>query len=362
MQADGASRGNPGEASYGVIVLDAAGLVVAELAERIGHATNNEAEYRGVIAGLTLISERFPTEPVRVELDSKLVVEQASGRWKIKSDGLRPLLAEVQRLSAGLRVEFHWIPRELNFRADALANLALDAAPQSLRDSSQALTRPSSIRAPQPTIAPTDLYLIRHGSTSDTHSRLVSGGSADPELSERGREEAFGAAASLRVVAEQFGLQSPELFIHSPQRRARQTAEIIAAQLGAATEEVESLREISFGDWEGLTQDELAALPAAAGWQGSLQASPPNGESLRQLEARVLPVLENAILTNAGRGVALVSHMMPTRAMLVRLLDAGPGIYWGMNLKPASISALRSFGSELVEAHTINYCAHLRTE
>jgi probable phosphoglycerate mutase len=362
MQADGASRGNPGEASYGVIILDDAGIVVAELSERIGFATNNEAEYRGVIAGLRLISERFPGEKVRVELDSKLVVEQASGRWKINAQGLKPLLAEVQRLISGRRVEFHWIPRERNFRADALANLALDSAASNLLEASSGLPQPSSVRAPLARVAPTDLYLIRHGSTSDTHANLVSGGSSDPELSERGEAEALSAATGIREVSKQFGLELPKLLIHSPQRRAKQTAEIIASRIDADTQQVEELREISFGDWEGLSQAELAVLPDAAAWRGSMQESPPNGESLVQLEARVLPVLERAILDNSGRAIGLVSHMMPTRAMLARLLSAGPGIYWGMNLKPASISALRSFGTELVEAHTINYCGHLRTE
>ena len=364
IQADGASRGNPGEASFGVIICDDSGLVLAELSEAIGIATNNEAEYRGVIAGLRLATERFPDQRIRVELDSKLVVEQASGRWKIKSEGLRPLLSELLQLCHDRDVQFHWIPREKNFRADALANLALDRKAQPLPDSSSSVlvARPSSVRAPIPTLPPTDLYLIRHGSTSDTHARLISGGAADPELSAVGRAEALKAASGIRQIASLFELATPELLLHSPQRRARQTAEILASEIGAAIEQVDELREISFGDWEGLSQDQLAQLPEALAWRGSLEASPPNGESLLQLESRVLPVLERAILQNAGRGVALVSHMMPTRAMLARLLAAGPGIYWGMNLKPASISAVRSFGNQLVEAQTINYCAHLSTQ
>lgn len=362
MQADGASRGNPGEASYGVIIMDDSGIVVAELSERIGYATNNEAEYRGVIAGLRFIAEKFPQSSVRVELDSKLVVEQVSGRWKIKSAALKPLLIEAQQLVRGKSVEFHWIPRERNFRADALANLALDAEARPFKLENAGGVRPSSVRAPQPSVAPTDLYLIRHGSTADTDAKLISGGAADPDLSNLGKAEALKAALGVRRVAQQFELQLPDLLIHSPQRRARQTAEILAAELGSDTKQVEALREISFGDWEGLAQDELALLPEVLSWQGSITVRPPNGESLMDLEARVLPVLDQAIAANCGRGVAIVSHMMPTRAMLVRLLRAGPEIYWGMNLKPASISALRSFGSELVEAHTINDCAHLRTE
>ena len=361
IQADGASRGNPGDASFGVVICDDSGLVLAELAEAIGIATNNEAEYRGVIAGLRFATDKYPNQPIRVELDSKLVVEQASGRWKIKAEGLKPLLDEVLRLSKGREIDFHWIPREKNYRADALANLALDSKLKPVAsDTSAAL--PTSVRAPLTTLPPTDLYLIRHGSTSDTHAKLISGGAADPDLSDVGRSEAALAARGLLQLSEHFELALPELLLHSPQRRAVQTAEILASAIGAEAKQVDDLREISFGDWEGLTQSQLAAMPEALAWRGSLDARPPRGESLLDLEARVLPVLERAILENAGKGVAIVSHMMPTRAMLVRLLAAGPGIYWGMNLKPASISALRSFGRELIEAHTINYCAHLMTQ
>ncbi|MFI6904967.1 histidine phosphatase family protein [Nonomuraea sp. NPDC050394] len=135
IEADGGSRGNPGPAGYGAVVLDAADRqVLAETAEAIGVATNNVAEYRGLIAGLTEVL-RLGGEgaAVVVRMDSKLVVEQMAGNWKIKNEGLRPLALEANRLAGRLRVtEWTWIPRERNKHADRLANEAMDAAAKGL--------------------------------------------------------------------------------------------------------------------------------------------------------------------------------------------------------------------------------------
>ncbi|MFE0148163.1 bifunctional RNase H/acid phosphatase [Nonomuraea sp. NPDC059007] len=135
IEADGGSRGNPGPAGYGAVVLDAADRqVLAETAEAIGVATNNVAEYRGLIAGLTEVL-RLGGEgaTVAVRMDSKLVVEQMAGNWKIKNEGLRPLALEANRLAGRLRVtEWTWIPRERNKHADRLANEAMDAAAKGL--------------------------------------------------------------------------------------------------------------------------------------------------------------------------------------------------------------------------------------
>ncbi|MEU3981722.1 bifunctional RNase H/acid phosphatase [Streptomyces sp. NPDC026672] len=128
VEADGGSRGNPGPAGYGAVVLEAAsGQVVAEAAEYIGVATNNVAEYRGLIAGLRAAHDLDPTATVRVRMDSKLVVEQMSGRWKIKHPDMKPLAAEASRVFPPTSVTYEWIPRDRNKHADHLANEAMDA-------------------------------------------------------------------------------------------------------------------------------------------------------------------------------------------------------------------------------------------
>ena len=128
VEADGGSRGNPGPAGYGAVVLDAATeQVLAERAEGLGVATNNVAEYRGLIAGLRAAIELGATD-VEVRMDSKLVVEQMSGRWKVKHPAMQPLAREAGGLVRELGlVRFGWIPRARNTRADALANRAMDA-------------------------------------------------------------------------------------------------------------------------------------------------------------------------------------------------------------------------------------------
>ncbi|MFF0748500.1 bifunctional RNase H/acid phosphatase [Streptomyces sp. NPDC004267] len=128
VEADGGSRGNPGPAGYGAVVLDpATGETLAERAEYIGVATNNVAEYKGLVAGLQAARELFPDAAVHVRMDSKLVVEQMSGRWKIKHPDMKPLAAEAARVFPAGRVRYEWIPRERNKHADRLANEAMDA-------------------------------------------------------------------------------------------------------------------------------------------------------------------------------------------------------------------------------------------
>ncbi|MEU7911804.1 bifunctional RNase H/acid phosphatase [Microbispora bryophytorum] len=129
VEADGGSRGNPGPAGYGAVVKDDAGRVLAEAAESIGTATNNVAEYRGLIAGLrALLALGAEGAQVEVRMDSKLVIEQMAGRWKVKHEGLRPLALEAAGLARRFRVTWTWIPRERNSYADRLANEAMDAA------------------------------------------------------------------------------------------------------------------------------------------------------------------------------------------------------------------------------------------
>ncbi|WP_053635146.1 bifunctional RNase H/acid phosphatase [Streptomyces sp. XY152] len=128
VEADGGSRGNPGPAGYGAVVGDAAtGETLVEAAEYIGVATNNVAEYRGLLAGLRAAHELDPEARVHVRMDSKLVVEQMTGRWKIKHPAMKPLAAQAARVFPPERVTYEWIPRAQNKHADRLANEAMDA-------------------------------------------------------------------------------------------------------------------------------------------------------------------------------------------------------------------------------------------
>jgi probable phosphoglycerate mutase len=127
IEADGASRGNPGHASYGTVIRNMnTGEVVVELAAVLGHATNNVAEYRGLVAGLAEVAQLDPNAIVEVRMDSKLVVEQMSGRWKIKHPDMRDLAIQAREILPFGNVTYTWIPREDNKHADALANEALD--------------------------------------------------------------------------------------------------------------------------------------------------------------------------------------------------------------------------------------------
>lgn len=127
VEADGGSRGNPGQAGSGAVVIDAeSGELLAELGLYVGVASNNVAEYKGMIAGIRRAMAIDPDAVLTVRLDSKLVVEQMSGRWKIKHPAMAELAAQARELLTGTPVRFEWIPREQNSRADKLANRAMD--------------------------------------------------------------------------------------------------------------------------------------------------------------------------------------------------------------------------------------------
>ena len=180
VEADGGARGNPGPAGFGAVVLDPqTGAVLAERSGYLGTATNNVAEYSGLIAGLSAAIE-FGAREVDVRMDSKLVIEQMSGRWQIKHPGLRPLAAQAAKLVREFdTVRFGWIPRERNKLADALANKAMDAGDAGPKD-----------EAPRPswehTATPMRLILVRHGETELTATGRYSG-RGDVPLSVRGR-------------------------------------------------------------------------------------------------------------------------------------------------------------------------------
>ncbi|MFZ5627078.1 MAG: ribonuclease HI family protein [Bacillota bacterium] len=123
---DGGSRGNPGPAGCGWVLLNQEGEVLTEGCHFLGLATNNVAEYTALIKGLAAAQALGVTELV-VKADSELMIRQLNGIYKVKNEGLKPLFARVQELARSFpQVTYQHIPRELNQRADALANQAMD--------------------------------------------------------------------------------------------------------------------------------------------------------------------------------------------------------------------------------------------
>ena len=130
---DGGARGNPGPAGYGVRVEDAGGALLAELHGALGIATNNVAEYNGLLAALAWAKEHGHTA-VHVKSDSLLLVEQMRGRFRVKNPGLQPLHARARLLAYEVgRVTFEHVPREQNKNADRLSNIGMDASEQNLK-------------------------------------------------------------------------------------------------------------------------------------------------------------------------------------------------------------------------------------
>jgi ribonuclease HI len=186
VEADGGSRGNPGPAAYGALVRDPqTGLVLAEDAKYLGETTNNVAEYSGLVAGLTMAKAIDPGAQVEARMDSKLVVEQMSGRWKIKHDDMRRLALQARAIFPRDQVTYQWVPRAENSAADRLANLAMDAAargrtwtPSSAAYASD--VSDSTTDAPPDQKAPVRLsYRLLSGQDDDAFCRRVSEALAD---------------------------------------------------------------------------------------------------------------------------------------------------------------------------------------
>jgi len=210
VEADGGSRGNPGVAGYGAVVRDASsGSLLVELAQPLGQASNNVAEYSGLLAGLKAAAEIDPAARVQVRLDSKLVVEQMSGRWKIKHEDMRRLALEAREVcrdieSAGGTVQFEWVPRAQNKAADALSNDAMDGKTvHRVHDQGAAPTpAPAPADAPQRDLR---LLLVQIPSGEDVVERIAE--AARPLVDQETRVvcapdvNAVAAAAAIAEVA-----------------------------------------------------------------------------------------------------------------------------------------------------------------
>jgi broad specificity phosphatase PhoE/ribonuclease HI len=353
VEADGGSRGNPGEAAYGAVLLDAvSGEVIAERAECIGIATNNVAEYRGLLAGLELYHEHRPGASLEVRMDSKLVVEQMSGRWKIKHPDMRPLALAAKRLEPP-GTTYTWIPRERNKRADALLNAALDrAAGRPVKPARKPAPDRTDVeeRAPQarmtgwsPETGPaTTLVLVRHGATAHTLEKRFSGsGGHDPSLNSDGLAQVRAVADWLAPLAEEV-----DVVLTSPLRRTRETAEIIAERLGQAAQPEEGLAEAAFGTWEGLTFAEVQqAYPDDLdAWLGSMEVAPGgHGEAFADVDRRVRRTRDRILAAHPGQAVLAVTHVTPIKLLVRMALGAPLEAVYRMELAPASVTVISWF-------------------
>ncbi|MCW2613066.1 MAG: Phosphoglycerate mutase [Frankiales bacterium] len=380
VEADGGSRGNPGPAGYGAVVRDAAsGEVLAERAAGIGRATNNVAEYGGLLAGLTAALEHDPSE-VEVRMDSKLVVEQMSGRWQVKHPSMKPLYAEatalVRRLPA---VRFSWIPRAANGHADRLANEAMDAASRgdvwrpggdtgpadaadawlSEHEPTASLSGPAAQSSPAKpawstaSTRPTTTLLLRHGQTVLSVEKRFSG-VGDQVLTDVGQAQATAAA-------ERLATSGATAVLASPVRRARQTAERVAGALGLEPVFEEGLRETDFGDWEGYTFAEIQQKwpVEMAAWLADPAVPPPFGESFEATAARVRATLDRVLETYAGQTVVLVSHVTPIKTLLRFALDAPPSALYRMHLDLACLSEVQWYADGPSVVRSMNDTGHL---
>ncbi|HTW15445.1 MAG TPA: bifunctional RNase H/acid phosphatase [Nocardioides sp.] len=345
IEADGGSRGNPGPAAYGAVLRDAAtGEVIAEDGSTLGVATNNVAEYQGLIAGLRLAQEFAPDAEIEVRMDSKLVVEQMSGNWKIKHPDMKPLAAEAARL-APRGTSYTWIPRERNSHADGLVNDALDGRRSGVRvpgeaDDSAVEEAESPARGWSASVgAPTTLVLVRHGVTSHTVDKRFSGGlaSSNPGLSDEGRAQVRSTAAWLAPIAERV-----DVVVASPVRRTAESAAIVGETLNRPVVEEPGFAEMEFGHWDGLTFAEVAERHRAEmdGWLGSLDVAPTGGESFRTVEKRVLDGLQRVLDAHAGRTVVVVSHVTPIKTLVAHVMGAPLEAVFRMELSPASVTVV----------------------
>jgi ribonuclease HI/probable phosphoglycerate mutase len=323
--------------------------VLAEVNEAIGTATNNVAEYRGLIAGLTAAGHLGAAE-VDARLDSKLVVEQMSGRWKVRHPDLAALHGEARRLASGFHdVAFTWIPRENNKHADRLANEAMDAGMDAVPEASSA---PASWTGAQG--APTRLFLLRHGQTELSVQRRYSG-RGNPPLTDLGRRQAEAAADYLAARA---GITA---VIASPLQRAHDTAATVAKALGLDVIVNDGLIETDFGEWEGLTFGEAAERDPQLHrkWLRDTTVAPPGGESFGSVRTRVERVRNDILADYPGAAVLVVSHVTPIKTMLQLALDAGPSILYRLHLDLAALSIAEFYPDGKASVRLVNQTDYL---
>ncbi|MFI1563171.1 bifunctional RNase H/acid phosphatase [Streptomyces sp. NPDC020490] len=424
VEADGGSRGNPGPAGYGSVVRDAAtGETLTETAEYIGVATNNVAEYRGLLAGLRAAHRLDPSATVHVRMDSKLVVEQMSGRWKIKHPDMKPLAMQAARVFPPDRVTYEWIPRDRNKHADRLANEAMDAgargeqwtAPASAPASTaEAAAQAAQAASPaEPTAPPGD---ARTGAAKareapargrDRAGTPPGGEAAKADADVRAARTVaspgwapadMGAPATFVLLRhgetpltpqKRFsgsGGSDPSLsdvgreqaeraaaalarrgtiqhIVASPLARTRETAGIVAERLGLEVSVDDGLRETDFGAWEGLTFAEVRERHPddLNAWLADPEAEPTGGgESFASTATRIAATRDKLTAAYAGRTVLLVTHVTPIKTLIRLALGAPPESLFRMELSAASLSAVAYYADGNASVRLFNDTSHLR--
>ncbi|OFK94516.1 bifunctional RNase H/acid phosphatase [Corynebacterium sp. HMSC068H04] len=379
--ADGGSRGNPGIAGSGTAVYNEdRSQLLREIAYVVGQkSTNNVAEYHGLLRGLEAAVE-LGADEVEFYMDSKLVVEQMNGRWKIKHPDMQKLAIEARRLLDQIpSFSLEWVPRAKNSVADALSNVAMDAAakgdPAGILDmgsgdgaeavaadgqdasgevgGTSASTASSTAADWRPeTGQSTRFILLRHGQTAMSAAKQYSG-RANPELTELGKKQALAAAQALADT-------HIDAVVCSPLRRCQQTAAAVVKGRELRVETVEDLIEVDFGRWEGKTFAEAdAADPELhARWLKDTSVACPGGESLRAVHRRVSAARRELQQRFAGQTVLVVSHVNPIKSFVRQALDSGPQTPNHLFLELASLSEVEFFdgGSTL---HRFNDVGHL---
>lgn len=386
VEADGGSRGNPGPAGYGSVVRDGVtGELLAELAEYIGEATNNVAEYRGAIAGLEQACAIDPEALIQVRLDSKLIVEQMSGRWQIKHAGMRTLAKRARDIFPAGQVSYTWVPRAENAAADALVNEVLDSAlaggatiimrldgqlspPDTAQDvvgeAEESRTRAVVGARPRNRMigwsdvgTPVTTLCVRHGATQYSLDKRFSGsGGADLPLSELGQAQAEAVAGELHLRG------GADLIVASPLLRTRETAAAIAAAIDAPVVFEDDLRECSFGEWDGLTFAEVQDRWGSTvdDWLASSSVAPPGGESFETCAKRVEAARRRIVESNPGRRVIVVAHVTPIKLLVASAVGAPIGSLYRMELNPCSITTLSWFSDGNSSMFSFSETAHLR--
>jgi ribonuclease H / adenosylcobalamin/alpha-ribazole phosphatase len=370
VAADGGSRGNPGPAGYGALVTDAStGEVLAELAEALGTATNNVAEYSGLVAGLRAAVSIAPGADVEVRMDSRLVVEQMSGRWQIKDATLRSLAEQAKEATSRLgNMTYTWVPRARNAQADRLANQAMDGAAGQNGEPAGQVTPPARESAStdtdnrgsgwgQPQGKATTTLLLRHGQTALSVERRFAG-RGDVPLTDLGTRQA--SAAATRLAAR----GGVDLVVSSPLARTFATAEVVAQATGAELLVDDDLVETDFGEWEGLTFAQVMARwpEEMAAWTASVDAAPPGGESLADAARRALAALDRLLSEHGRKTIAVVSHVTPIKTIVCRALLAPPAALFRINLDVGSLSEVDWYADGPALVRSLNDTAHLHSD
>ena len=299
-------------------------------------------------------------------MDSKLVVEQMSGRWKIKHQDMRRLALEAQEVArsitgAGGSVTYEWIPRAENAAADALSNEGMDGrtldrtfgGPSSVDEAPGGPTGDASedgepVRPGDPASprtfrrgTPTRVVLVRHGVTDFTaEGRLDGRGGPDPSLNATGRQQAVAAGRAVASLVQ----GHPARVVTSSLARAVETGAAVASALGVEPESDPDWDEQSFGGWDGRSVHDLleAERDAFRGLRDDPAFRPPGGETHEELVARIVPAWERVV--GAGGTTVVVCHRKPILVVLAHLLSLPHDRAWRLAAAPGSLTAVEVWG------------------